>query len=135
MPVIESINRSMIDRPTLRFAMAQADQAQSGRRSGRRHSFDYRLLLTPLDETPRIHQFSADPIYVYGRDLGAQGIGFEHQESLVYRKVRLRAADERLEELGYGDLEIDVVLRWCRFLATGTYESGGRIARTTVPLF
>lgn len=127
----EPLGSSRLVRPTLSSAMQQEHSDLLDRRGGNRRLFDYRLRLTPLEGDEPI----AESVYVYGRDLSARGVGFEHPETLTHRKVRLVAADPKLDDLGFGDLEIDVVLRWCRFLGTGAYESGGRITRTTVPLF
>jgi len=107
-------------------------ESRSGeRRGGRRRGFDYRLLLTPLDA----EDTDAEPVYVTGRDLGPRGVGIRHAEPITHRKVRLSAADPTLGDLGLGDLQIDLVLRWCRFIAPGVYESGGRITRTSAPVF
>ncbi len=69
---------------------------------------------------------------VFGKDLTERGVGFLHDRPLPYRRLRLVAADPRLTEIGLADLEIELILRWCRFLAPGSYESGGRIARPTM---
>lgn len=104
-------------------------RARPERRIAQRREFGYRLLLTPIDES------SGEPsVHVVGRDVSARGVGFEHTESLPYRRVRLSAADPRLEEIGLADLEIDVTLRWCRFVGPDLYESGGRVTRSTAPL-
>ncbi len=131
MSVCEPVSPSGSVRRSLTAALREYEADHSERRGAARRSFDYRLCLIPLDGLQSI----AEPIYVDGRDLSARGVGFEHAEPLTHRKVRLVAADPRLDELGFADLEIDVVLRWCRFLGTGSYESGGRVARSTVPLF
>lgn len=94
------------------------------RRADGRSGFDYRLRLTPLDG-----EVAQSPIVVVGRDISGGGVGFGHSDPLPFRRVLLEAYDARLSELGLGDLALRVVLRWCRFISTGHYESGGRIAR------
>ena len=101
------------------------------RRVADRREFCYRLQLTPIDDSTGEPAVGAVPAYVIGRDVSARGIGLEHAEALPYRRVRLRAADPRLDEIGWGDLQIDVTLRWCRFVGPGRYESGGRVTRST----
>jgi hypothetical protein len=112
-----------------RSAPCRHERRESGRRS-----FGYRLLLTPIDESTGEPEAEAEPVYVVGRDIGPRGIGLEHAEPLPYRRVRLLAADPRLDELGLGVLELDVTLRWCRFVGASRYESGGRVTRSTAPL-
>ncbi len=104
------------------------------RRQFRRRTFGYRLLLTPIDESTGEPEPRAEPVYVVGRDISRRGIGLEHAEPLPYRRVRLLAADPRLDELGLGVLELDVTLRWCRFVGAARYESGGRVTRSTALL-
>ncbi|WP_145108503.1 hypothetical protein [Botrimarina mediterranea] len=104
------------------------------RRGADRREFSYRLALTPINEATGKPAADAEPTYVVGRDVSARGIGLEHTEALPYRRVRMRAADPRLEEIGLGGLQIDVTLRWCRFVGPGRYESGGRVTRSNLPL-
>ena len=104
------------------------------RRGAERRAFCYRLQLTPIDDSTGEPAAGAKSIDVVSRDISARGIGLEHAEALPYRRVRLRAADPRLEEIGLGGLQIDVTLRWCRFVGPGRYESGGRVTRSTAPL-
>lgn len=117
----------------------QAECERSGtcaheRRGSDRREFCYRLALTPIDDSTGEPAADAEPTFVTSRDISARGIGLEHAEALPYRRVRLRAADPRLEEIGLGGLQIDVTLRWCRFVGPGRYESGGRVTRSTAPL-
>lgn len=88
-----------------------------------RTAFNFRLLLTPLDGAERT------PVHVTGRDVSDRGIGFDHDEPIEHRRVRLTAADPRLDEIGMGDLEMTVTLRWCRFVGPGCYQSGGSVTR------
>jgi len=104
------------------------------RRGAERRSFCFRLALTPLDEATGEPAAGVEPIYVVSRDVSARGIGLEHAETLPYRRVRLFAADPRLDELGLSGLQIDVTLRWCRFVGPARYESGGRVTRSSAPL-
>ena len=100
------------------------------RRRERRNPFRYVMRLTALEGAAPV----GEPMYVVGRDLTPFGIGFEHPAPLPQRRVRLTAADAALEDLGLGDLELEVMLRWCRFLEAARYESGGRITHTSHPL-
>lgn len=102
--------------------------ASRERRESARREFPYRLLLTPIDKSGSPQ--SDAPVEVIGRDLSPRGVGFEHSAPLPFRRVRLRAADPDLARIGLGELEIDVVLRWCRFVGPGRYESGGQIDRS-----
>lgn len=104
------------------------------RREFGRRAYGYRLRLTPIDEATGEPAAEAEPVYVVGRDITLRGIGLEHAEPLPYRRVRLVAADPRLDELGLGILELDVTLRWCRFVGAARYESGGRVTRRSGPL-
>lgn len=113
----------------LRSVLQRIEPQIAERRDDRRAAFTYQMRLTPLDRG----QAGREVISIVGRDLSVVGIGFEHAEPLPYRKVRLLAADPRLERLGLGQLEIDVTLQWCRFVEPGRYESGGRILRSTLP--
>ncbi|MEN0110978.1 MAG: hypothetical protein AAF805_09665 [Planctomycetota bacterium] len=105
---------------TLQLLKSHADERRSDGRSG----FDFRLRLTPLDG-----DIGRTPLVVVGRDISGGGVGFSHSDPLPYRRVLLEADDARLADLGLGDLALRVVLRWCRFISAGHYESGGRIAR------
>lgn len=100
------------------------------RRREQRDPFRYVMRLTALEGADPV----GEPMYVVGRDLTPFGIGFEHPAPLPHRRVRLSAADAALEDLGLGDLELEVVLRWCRFLEAARYESGGRITQASHPL-
>lgn len=131
MPLCAPADASPIARVSLRSVLERLEPAGPERRRARRATFAYRLLLTPLDNLEPI----SDPLYVEGRDFSARGVGFEHGEQLPYRRVRLSAADPALDDLGFADLEIDLILKWCRFVSTGVYESGGRVTRTTTPLY
>lgn len=110
----------------LRSALHRIEPLASERRAERRTDFAYQLRLTPLDRG----SFATKTIIVVGRDLSLVGIGFEHPEPLPYRRVRLSAADPQLYQLGLATLELDVLLRWCRFVESGRYESGGRVLRS-----
>ncbi|MEO0529095.1 MAG: hypothetical protein AAF266_00825 [Planctomycetota bacterium] len=122
------LTRSRREITSLRSALQRIEPLVQERRDERRTAFPYDLRLTPLD---RGAVAAASPIVVVGRDLSMVGIGFEHAEPLPYRRARLVAADPRLCGLGLATLEIDVLLRWCRFVEPGRYESGGRILRST----
>jgi len=100
------------------------------RRRSPRRPFPYRFRLQALDRGAR----DSEPILVVGQDLSSRGFGFEHRTPLPYRRVRLTACDPRLGEFGLGDLRIDVILRWCRFLGPGRYVSGGRIGHSVASL-
>lgn len=115
---------------TLRSILERLDPEGSERRHAQRSSFAYRLRLTALDEPAP----TGRPLYVTGRDFSAHGVGFSHDDQLTHRRVRLSAADPVLSELGLADLEIDLLLRWCRFVSSGVYESGGRVTRATINL-
>lgn len=115
---------------TLRSILERLDPEGPERRRVKRSSFAYRLMLTALDAPTPMGR----PLYVSGRDLSAQGVGFSHGEQLTYRRVRLSAADPVLSELGLANLEIDLLLKWCRFVSPGEYESGGRITRASIDL-
>lgn len=131
MPLCAPTHVAPVIRTSLRSILESLEADGHERRRARRSKFEYRLLLTPLDGVEPV----VDPLYVEGRDLSARGIGFEHVDRLDYRRVRLSAADPVLTDLGFGDLQIDLILKWCRFLSPGVYESGGRVTRTTAPLF
>ena len=94
------------------------------RRLDSRSAFPYHLLLTPLDDESVSALHSTK---VIGTNIGANGFCFFHKSPLPYRLVRLTAIDPRLQELGLGDLHFALVMKWCRFLKVGQYESGGRI--------
>lgn len=98
------------------------------RRGGQRAAFSYRFRLIPLDRS----EGSATSLWVVGRDLSSRGVGFRHEAPLPFRRVLLEADDPRLTEMGLGGLRIEAVLRWCRFVGEGEYESGGSIARSLV---
>jgi hypothetical protein len=98
-----------------------------------RSPFSFRLKLTPLDDLGAVELAEFDyEEFVTGKDLGKRGIGFFHEQPMPFRLVRLTAADERLNAMGLGDLQVEVVLKWCRFVSIGRYESGGRIARSAI---
>lgn len=71
-------------------------------------------------------------IYVTLKDLSKRGVCFVHETPLPFRLVRLIPADRRIDSLGLESMKIDLVLKWCRFIGPGHYESGGRIARSMV---
>lgn len=131
MSLYASAASSPMETVSLRKALESLDPPGRERRRARRSTFCYRLLLTSLDDP----EAAGVPLCVAGRDFSARGVGFEHPEQLPYRRVRLSAADPVLDELGFADLEIDLLLKWCRFISPGVYESGGRVTRTTAPLF
>lgn len=118
-------------RLSLAAVIARLEPNSDERRNARRASFEFDLMLTPLGADGP----NGEPIAVVGRDLCARGVGFVHTQPIEHRRVRLTPADTDLEDLGFGHLQIDLVLRWCRFVSPGCYESGGRVTRTTVPLF
>ncbi len=119
-----------MESPEPRPVFDHLDPAPRERRRERRDPFGYVMRLTPLEGASPV----GEPMYVVGRNLTPFGVGFEHPAPLPHRRVRLTAADAALEDLGLGDLEIEVVLRWCRFLEAARYESGGRITQTSHPL-
>ena len=99
-------------------------QLPSERRRKHRTDFDYRLRLEPIGvgaDAP------IEGMLVRGKDLSDAGVGITHSCPLPFRKVRLTSADTALDALGVANLELEVLLRWCRFLAPGRYESGGRL--------
>lgn len=96
----------------------------SERRRGLRLDFDYRLRLEPLGvggDAPH------EGVIVRGKNLSDSGVGFVHDQPLPFRRVLLTAADPTLDALGLVNFQLQVVLRWCRFLGPGQYESGGRL--------
>ncbi|MGL4514076.1 MAG: hypothetical protein ACRCT8_13375 [Lacipirellulaceae bacterium] len=99
------------------------------RRADARLDFEYRLLMTPVRKDGSIIERADGESVVWGRDLSERGIGFTHTQPLPHRRVLLCAADPRLAALGLDGLELTVVLKWCRFLGPGRYESGGRFPR------
>jgi hypothetical protein len=99
------------------------------RRQETRLDFAFRLLMTPVRKDGTVIERSGGELVVWGRDLSERGVGFTHAEPLPHRRVRLCAADPRLAALGLDGLELTVVLKWCRFLGPGRYESGGRFPR------
>lgn len=119
------ISNSSADEQQITFAGGK------NRRLVDRSEFEYRFELHPADGSP----LPAESIYVQGKDISPKGAGFRHNQPITYRKVRLVAADPRLADIGMGDLVLEVSLRWCRFVGAGRYESGGRVTRTTAPLF
>ena len=108
--------------------LASPKSATPERRLQPRTPFRYRFLLQPRNCEGLLGD-SASPIEVFGTNLSPRGFGFYHEALLPYREVRLKAADPRLEAKGMGQLELEVILKWCRFLGPGRYQSGGRIAR------
>ena len=115
----------------LEAALGRRRRRPEERRDEPRDDFGFRFRLTPLDAhgDPLGPAPGEDATYVFGRDISAGGVGFDHDGPIPHRRVQLVAADDRLTDLGLDDLRIDVVLRWCRFVAPGRYESGGRIVR------
>ena len=106
-----------------------SEYAGRERRGSERSEFAYKLWLTPIGA-----EFAGtelrDGFEVLGSSISATGFGFLHSAPLPFRNVRINSADPRLDELGLGRLQMDLVLKWCRFLRPGQYESGGRIARS-----
>ncbi|TWT99294.1 hypothetical protein Pla108_02290 [Botrimarina colliarenosi] len=127
-PLTQSVSKTT----TLQPVLERLGGGRHERRGIDRREFSFRLLLTPLD-TPRDGGVEgrdaggSSSIYVTGRNLSLRGVGIEHATPITHRRVRLQAADSRLDELGLGDLEFDVTLRWCRFVSPESYESGGQV--------
>lgn len=112
-------------RGALEELCSRLPSAGDDRREGCRADFPFDLILRPRDP-------DTDPlasIRVFGRDLSEAGVGIEHAHALPFRKVLLEADDARLRAVGLGRLRLEAVLRWCRSLGEGRYESGGRLLR------
>lgn len=115
------------------YPAVDLEEPQRGRSEKRlitRSGFEYRFLMTPVGSGS-----GHAPVVVCGKDISPRGAGFTHDQPIAHRKVRLTADDTRLAEFGLGDLVLEIALQWCRFVEAGRYESGGRITRTTAPLF
>lgn len=67
-------------------------------------------------------------ITVVGKHLSEDGLGFFHNTPLPDRQMLAR-----LELPGGGTVIFHVVLRWCRFIRDGWYESGARLVRVISP--
>lgn len=98
----------------------------TGRREEARFWCNTEAVLTPLGESAA--DSPSEPIAVTLRDISRHGVGISHAAPLPYRMVQIRFACE-----GVGVPTLIVRLQWCRFLAPGEYESGGRIQRVLLP--
>lgn len=100
------------------------------RRSHKRADFSFRLLISPLDSNGVDNTLSSasNEIYVTGKDISDVGLGFFHDKPFPFRHAQIMAADDRLDEIGLGDMRLALTIRWCRFIGHGRYESGCRVA-------
>lgn len=92
------------------------------RRDGARFPYPRLIRLLPLatDGQPA----SRAPITVVGKHLSEDGLGFFHNQPLPDRHMLAE-----LELPGGGTATFEIVLRWCRFLRDGWYESGAKLVR------
>ena len=65
-----------------------------------------------------------DPVWVVGKELSVGGLGFFHQQPIQHRDL-LMQVEPAAEELW-----LLMRIRWCRFLRSGWYESGGQFVKT-----
>lgn len=87
------------------------------RRSPRRH-FPYLLDVTPLDPKTGLPEPTA--LRGVGRQLSEFGLDFYYPGSLPHRHVLVEV------ESSQGALRLPLELTWCRFLADGWFEHGGK---------
>jgi hypothetical protein len=80
------------------------------------------VLITPLDE--RAQQPSGSTLPASGHDISLTGMSFVHSEPLASRLVAVRFPG--------GEAPVDAIvvrLNWCRFMRSGSYQSGGVFLR------
>lgn len=102
--------------------MLAAAPSRPEKRRQERFAFPHMIYLTPVaedGETPR-----GAPLLAAGKHLSEVGIGFYHSQPLSDRRAIVTLELPRGERLSFL-----LELRWCRFIRSGWYESGGRFLR------
>ena len=89
------------------------------RRQDTRYPFPCLVRLTPVEADGEA--LDEEPIFVVGKHISEQGLGFYHPNPLPYRHViaSVECGDNR-------QFAFLMDLTWCRFTKEGWYESGGR---------
>ncbi len=91
---------------------------EQDRRHQARFPYPRLMRLAPLSD-------NAQPtVTVIGKHLSEDGMGFFHNKPLPDRQMLAH-----LELPGGGTVVFHVVLRWCRFICDGWYESGAKLVR------
>ncbi len=92
------------------------------RRHRARFPYPRLMRLIPLNEDGS--RSDAPPFTVVGKHLSEEGLGFYHAIPLPHRQMLAQ-----FELPGGGVVSFHVVLRWCRFIRDGWYESGARLVK------
>ena len=92
------------------------------RRDGARFPYPRLIRLSPLATDGKVA--SRAPVTVVGKHLSEDGLGFFHNAPLPDRQMLAQ-----LDLPGGGTGTFQIVLRWCRFIRDGWYESGAKLVR------
>jgi len=92
------------------------------RRDGARFPYPRLIRLSPLPADGKVA--SRAPVTVVGKHLSEDGLGFFHHAPLPDRQMLAQ-----LDLPGGGTGTFQIVLRWCRFIRDGWYESGAKLVR------